>query len=218
MRNYFRTLLYLIVLIGYSSSFSGSYEDFFTAIKRDDDKAVTALLKRGFDANTLNPEGEHGLLLAIREPSLKVVSVLLAWEKIDVNARNAKDENPLMLASIKGMTALAKQLIDKDADVNKPGWTPLHYAATHCHLELMNLLLEHHAYIDASSPNGSTPLMLAAMYGTPAAVKLLLEAGADPSLRNEQNLTAIDFAQKASRPDIVAIIASFIRSNQPTEK
>lgn len=39
--------------------------------------------------------------------------------------------------------------------------------------------------------------MMAAFYGTPSAVKLLLEAGADPSLRNEKDLTAIDFAQRA---------------------
>ena len=57
------------------------------------------------------------------------------------------------------------------ADVNKPGWTPLHYAATHGHLAIMDLLLEEHAYIDAESPNGTTPLMMAAHYGTPAAVK-----------------------------------------------
>jgi len=41
----------------------------------------------------------------------------------------------------------------------------------------MMLLLDEHAYIDAASPNGTTPLMMAAHYGTPSAVKLLLEAG-----------------------------------------
>ena len=62
----------------------------------------------------------------------------------------------------------------------------------------MELLLENHAYIDAESPNGTTPLMMAAHYGTPAAVKLLLEAGADPTLKNQLGLTAIDFARRAT--------------------
>ena len=82
----------------------------------------------------------------------------------------------------------------------------------------MNVLLENHAYIDAASPNGSTPLMMAAMYGTPSAVKLLLEAGADPSLKNIQGLTAIDFAQRGKRIDSAEIIAAFVRGQQPKGK
>ena len=117
--------------------------------------------------------------MAIREPAPKVVAALLRWPKIDVEVRNRVDESPLMLAAFTGDLALCRQLIAKDADVNKPGWAPLHYASTKGHVEVIRLLLEEHAYIDASSPNGSTPLMMAAMYGTPAAVKLLLEAGAD---------------------------------------
>ena len=109
-------------------------------------------------------------------------------------------------------------LISRGADVNKPGWAPLHYAATRGHLAIMNLLLEHHAYIDASSPNGTTPLMMAAFYGTPSAVKLLLEAGADPLLKNEQSLTAIDFAQRNQRQDSADIIAAFVRAKQPRGK
>lgn len=194
---------------------AGSYDDFFIAIKNDDVITVGELLNRGFDVNTLNPEAEHGLLLAIRVPSPKVTTLLLSREKIDVNPRSRSDETPLMLASIKGQLALASQLIDKGADVNKPGWTPLHYASTYGHLELMNLLLEHHAYIDAASPNESTPLMMAAMYGTASAVKLLLEAGADPMLRNAQGLTAFDFAEKANRSDAAHIIAAFMRARTP---
>ena len=212
---YFKSVLYLIVFYGFSVSYAGSYDDFFVAIKRDDAATVSALLSRGFDANTLNPAGEHGLLLAVREPSLKVASVLINWPKVNVEARNRQDESPLMLAALKGLTEVCQQLIAKEADVNKPGWAPLHYAATNGHLAVISLLLDNHAYIDAASPNGSTPLMMAAHYGTAAAVKLLLEAGADPLLRNVQGLSAIDFAHRGNRLDSAEIIAAFIRSRQP---
>ena len=218
MINHFKKLLYLSVLSASFSVFSGSYEDFFAAIKKDDISTVTTLLKRGFDANTRDENGLHGLHVALQEPSLKVATVLMDWEKTTVESRNAADESPLMLASLKGLLPVVVKLIQRGADVNKPGWAPLHYAATRGHLEVMNVLLENHAYIDAASPNGSTPLMMAAMYGTPSAVKLLLEAGADPSLKNIQGLTAIDFAQRGKRIDSAEIIAAFVRGQQPKGK
>ncbi len=67
---------------------------------------------------------------------------------------------------------------------------------------------KNHAYIDAESPNKTTPLMMAALYGSPASVKLLLEAGADPWRRNELGLTAIDFAPRASRQNSAEMIAA----------
>jgi ankyrin repeat protein len=212
---YFKQLICLVVFISYSACHAGSFDDFFSAIKRDDADAIVALLNRGFDANTLNPEGEHGLFLAVREPSLKVAAVLINWPKINVETRSPQDESPLMLAALHGLTELCQLLIAKDADVNKPGWAPLHYAATHGHLDILNLLLDHHAYIDAQSPNGTTPLMMAAQYGTASAVKLLLEAGADPELKNSQGLSALDFSQRANRLDSTEIIAAFIRGRQP---
>ena len=218
MINHFKKLLYLSVLSASFSVFAGSYEDFFAAIKKDDISTVTTLLKRGFDANTRDEKGLHGLHVALQEPSLKVVTVLMDWDKTMVESRNAADESPLMLASLKGLLPVVVKLIQRGADVNKPGWAPLHYAATRGHLEVMNVLLENHAYIDAASPNGSTPLMMAAMYGTPSAVKLLLEAGADPSLKNIQGLTAIDFAQRGKRIDSAEIIAAFVRGQQPKGK
>ena len=215
MMYFIRYYLYLVVLVGYSCTFAGSYDDFFSAIKKDDAATMKMLLDRGFDPNTVNPSGEHGLIVAVREPSLKVISVLLGSSKVNVEPRTEQDESPLMLAALKGLTDLCRQLIALGADVNKPGWTPLHYAATNGHLTTMELLLEAHAYIDATSPNGTTPLMMAAHYGTPAAVKLLLEGGADPGLKNEQGLSAIDFAQRASRVDAAEMIAAAIRGRQP---
>lgn len=214
MRKHFRNLVYLVVTSTFSIAQAGSYEDFFLAIKQDNPAVIRDLLRRGFDPNTPSPEGLHGLYLALREPSLKAAEVLLDWPKTHLEARTAEDESPLMMAALRGHTALARKLIDKGADVNKPGWAPLHYAATSGHLEIMNLLLEHHAFIDAESPNGTTPLMMAAHYGTPAAVKLLLEAGADTAMKNQLGLSAVDFANRGNRKDSAELIAAHIRGLQ----
>ena len=93
--------------------------------------------------------------------------------------------------------------------------TPLHYAATGGHVPVIEYLLDQSAYIDAESPNGTTPLMMAAKYGNASAVKILLEAGADPTVKNELALTALDFAHQGQRPDSAAIISAFIRGRQP---
>ncbi len=215
MRSYFKKLLYLITVIVFSSAAAGSFDDFFTAIRQDDGAAIERLLRRGFDPNTRDAAGQPPLALAIREGSGRAIEALLAAPKIDVELRNPKDESPLMLAAIKGQLALAERLIARGADINKTGWTPLHYAATGGHLRLIRLLLEHHAYIDAESPNGTTPLMMAAQYGTADAVRLLLEEGADPTLRNQKKLTALDFAHNSERPEVTDLIAGALRKRLP---
>ena len=185
---------------------AGAYEDYFKAIASDDVQTVRALLQRGFDPNSVNPSGVPGLMLAVRESSLKVAELLASWPKVNTEARNENDESVLMLASLKGHLPLVKKLIEHDADVNKPGWTPLHYAATSGHVAVIELLLENSAYIDAESPNGSTPLMMAAMYGSPEAVKLLIQAGADLKLQNQRGLTALDFAIQGQRQNAKELI------------
>jgi len=197
---------------------AGSYEDFFIAIKQDTPEVLKQLLQRGFDPNTVDSIGQHGLYLALAEPSPKTARLLIEWPKSNVNALNAQGESALMMAALKGQLELATALIKRDADVNKTGWTPLHYAAASGHLAIMGLLLENHAYIDAESPNGTTPLMMAAQYGSTTAVKLLLDAGADPLLKNQQALSAIDFALRVNRTDAAEQIAAIIRKRQSTGK
>jgi len=213
--NYFKIVSYLVVLFGFNITYAGSFEDFFSAIKQDDVVQVQALLQRGFDPNTLDSTGQPGLIAAIKSGSVKVATLLVNTPNIKVEVRNSADESPLMMAALNGHVALVRLLIQKDADVNKPGWTALHYAATNGHIDVMDLLLEENAYIDATSPNGTTPLMMAAHYGTPSAVKQLLEAGADPVLKNDQGLNAFDFANRAARTESANIISAFVRGRQP---
>lgn len=197
---------------------ASSYDDFFVALKRDDTDTLTGLAQRGFDLNTLSPDGQHPLYLALRDEADRVALFLLSRPEVKVEVRNAKGESPLMMAALKGKPELVRRLIQRQAEVNKPGWAPLHYAASHASersVAVVHLLLEHHAFIDAQSPNGSTPLMMASMYGHPQVARLLLESGADTNMKNEQGLSAIDFARRAGRQDLAEAIAAAIRAQQP---
>lgn len=214
-----RSALAVMVLgMATAHAWAGAYEDFFVAILRDDGDAVTALLRRGFDPNTRDPKGQVGLTIALQNGNNKAFVALLTSRKVNVEARNAQDESPLMMAALKGNVEAVKALLARDADVNKTGWAPLHYAASAGspqHAMIIALLLENHAYIDAASPNGTTPLMMAAHYGSSEAVQLLLDEGADPTLKNQLGLTATDFAMRVSRTDSAEKIATAIRRRQP---
>ncbi|RYZ12519.1 MAG: hypothetical protein EOO24_03070 [Comamonadaceae bacterium] len=201
-----------IALAGLTGARAGSYDDFFRAVKSDNASGVRNLIERGFDPNSVDAYGQPGLIVALREPSPRVAQVLIASSRTDVSALNGKGESALMLAAIKGQQAEVEQLLRRDAAVNKTGWTPLHYAATGGHVGIMRLLLDKYAFIDAQSPNGTTPLMMAAMYGSTEAVKLLLEEGADLTMRNEQNMSALDFAERGKRPDAVALIGAALKA------
>ena len=213
MIKYFKLSLYLYVLIGFSISKAGSFEDFFAALSSDNAKQVQALMDAGFDPNTINAAGQSGLIFAISKGAVNSALLLSQTKTLKADYRNDKDENALMLASLFGMKEVAEVLINRDSDINKPGWTPLHYAASRGQAPILRLLIDRHAYIDAASPNGTTPLMMAAMYGNDESVQLLLDSDADPTLKNALGLNALDFARQYGNETRAKLIADQVRSN-----
>ena len=149
--------------------------------------------------------------------SLRVAQTLIQARGIDINAASPAGETALMHACIKGHLDVVKQLLALGARVNQPGWTPLHYAASadaEHSVAIAALLLEQHAYIDAESPNQSTPLMLAAQYGSQDMVQLLLDAGADVQVRNQLGLNAVDFARRSEREYMVKILENAFQATR----
>lgn len=188
---------------------AGSYSDFFKAIELDQPEIVSKLLARGFDPNSPSPKNIPALILCYQKKSMKVLDVLIESKQTNLNVLNADGESLLMLAAINNQLWLADKLISKGADVNKAGWTALHYAASKGHIEMIRLLLDQQAYLDAESPNGTTPLMMAASYGSAMSVKLLLEEGADPRIKNKLGLTALDMAKQPEKEDAKRYLLAF---------
>jgi len=203
MRNWIRTVSYLIVALYVSSAAAGVYEDFFVAVKRNDGRAVAALLERGFDPNTRDPQGQVALILALHGENMAVAEALMARPDTQVNLVNGVGESALMMAALRGQLEWCQRLLARGAQVNKAGWSPLHYAATGPDPRIVALLLERGAIVDAESPNRSTPLMMAARYGKEESVKLLLARGADPKRTNDLGQSAADAARSAGREYLV---------------
>ncbi|GAB2840742.1 ankyrin repeat domain-containing protein [Pseudoduganella ginsengisoli] len=183
---------------------------FFRAAQMDNDRTVREVLARGLNPNVHEPErGETGLIVAMRYDANKVLNELLKHPRVNLEESSTNDTTALMMAAFKQNKAAVNALIAKGAQVNRKGWTPLHFAATAGDVEIMAILLEHYAYIDSPSPTGFTPLMLAAREGKEEAVQLLLREGADASIKDSAfKIDAAEFARRADKPWIAKAIES----------
>lgn len=97
-----------------------------------------------------------------------------------------------------GDAAAIHAAVAEGADVharNEAGLTPLMVAVTtNVPTTVVEELLAAGAEIDQQAANGVTALMLAASQGTPAQVVYLLNAGANPTLRDAEGRSAADHA------------------------
>jgi len=204
MTKHFRYAAQAFVAIMFSVSSLASSVDFFRAIEVDNERALRRLLAEGFDPNSRDERGQVGLYLALRTGSPKAIAVLIGDPATRIDEPNAAGETPLMMAALRGDLDWVVRLIERGARVQRPGWSPVLYAASGPEPRAVALLLDRGAAIESRSPNGTTPLMMAAGYGAEDSVNLLLARGADPKARNDNGLSPADFARIAGREKLAA--------------
>jgi ankyrin repeat protein len=123
------------------------------------------------------------LMEALRRGDAAAFQKALGEDSKAVNGKGPGGSTPLMYAVFYGDTATVRLLLEKGANpnvANDAGATALMWAAGD--LEKTRLLVDHGADVNARSDGGRTPLMITAgRFGSGAAVKFLLEHGANPS-------------------------------------
>lgn len=170
---------------------------------------VKLLLERRADPNRVNTSGATALMWAVGSPE-KVR--LLISHRADVNARAKSGRTPLILASaIPGNIEAVKLLLDAGAGVkmrDAAGTGPVWAAAAAPDAKILAELLARGADPNEQeiTRRGQTALMNAAAYDSPAAVRVLLNAGADVSRRSLPPLTIKAGLQ--DRGEMTALLAA----------
>ncbi|WP_235939107.1 ankyrin repeat domain-containing protein [Schauerella aestuarii] len=182
--------------------------DWWVYVTNDHAHRIAPLLKQGANPNRATPDGQPTIMQAMRDKAWKVYDLVAADPRTDVNAANRQNETPLMFLAVLGETTRAKALIARGAQVNRLGWTPLHYAASKGKIDTVNLLLAQRAIVNAPAPDGTTPLMMGAYSRSKPVVDRLLAAGADPTTRNLQGLSAADWARSVKETRLAETLES----------
>jgi cytohesin len=163
-----------------------------------DVESVRLLVARGADPR-------DGLEPAAREGNKAVVELLLG--KVRSEERAGAIDFALRGAVEHGQRELAECLLGRggslDNEPDKDGRTPLHDAACDGNEDLLRLLLERGAQVDAVDRLGMTALHVAANRGIAEAVKVLISHKADVNARDKEGQTPLHWAARYGQKDAV---------------
>jgi ankyrin repeat protein len=194
----------------------------FDAVKKWDAAAVKAILKTApWLIEASDPKGRRALHIACAVPpggaapgepnGIKTVTALLA-AGADLEGAVPMDEDegdfratPLWYALARGRNLpLVRFLLKRGADASHPLWAAVWYDDE----DLCRALLKAKPRLDLRA-HGETPIFYAARLQHLKTLSLLIDAGADPGIKDDQGRNALDIARARRLPkDLIDRLAA----------
>ena len=160
-------------------------------------EVMKILIKAGADLEAVGEAGMrpiHFAANAFREAAI----VTLIEAGADLNAKDNAGNTPLMWSAARGVLACSKLILEGGGDhkiVNNSGSSVIHRSAANGHVMMTKYwVVTKGIDVNTKDNNGNTPLHLGCMSNTPAVVEILMELGADASIKNKNGDTARDVA------------------------
>uniref|UniRef100_UPI003F4BB1B6 ankyrin repeat domain-containing protein n=1 Tax=Brachyspira catarrhinii TaxID=2528966 RepID=UPI003F4BB1B6 len=209
-------LSFIFVFIFYISTIllADTKNDFFSAVHSGDIKSVKEYIEMGINVNLQDERKRTPLMIATYKNDVKMVK-LLVDNDANVNIQDAKLNSPFLYAGANGMLDIVK-LTYKKADtknvLNIFGGNALIPACEKGHLGTVKFLLEN-TDIDVNHINhlSFTALLEVTILGNDnlnyvEIVKLLLEHGADKTIKDKNGHDALYYAKARNLKNIEKLL------------
>eukprot|EP01122_Echinamoeba_exundans_P013977 TRINITY_DN6229_c0_g1_i1.p1 TRINITY_DN6229_c0_g1~~TRINITY_DN6229_c0_g1_i1.p1 ORF type:complete len:781 (-),score=153.69 TRINITY_DN6229_c0_g1_i1:97-2439(-) len=177
------------------------------AASKGNDAIVDLLLSKGASINATTIANQTPLLMAACNGHIAVVRRLIS-ANADTKIRVASShESALIYAVQNGHNTIAKELITYDAELltlaTVSGATPLHVAVQVDRKDMVELLLDAGANVNAKKGDGDSPLHIACLLNRVGLISYLIERGANLSAKNNYGATVLHSACSRKRLETV---------------
>ncbi len=163
------------------------------------------------DVNLRDKSGNTPLYLALTKHKKEFFDFFMG-KNPDVNVPGKDDRTVLHIAAARDDLDLIKTFIERGANVNAIDKDNLNIPMIDSCIgdrpqaEAIRLFLSKGADINQQGKNKATCLIYVAAGGHADLAAELLQAGADPKLKDEDGMTALDWAVKTKHPEVAAVL------------
>jgi ankyrin repeat protein len=183
-----------------------------------DERGVSALMhayyrgRRDIADVILNARTDLDVFEAATSGQAQRVSEILDRDVAQAKAWSADGFTALHFAAFFNQPTIARELVRRGADVaavsmNPMEVTPLHSAAAAHTTEIVRMLVESDAPVNAKQHGGWTALHSAADNGDEEMIKILLQHGADPLTQSDDGKTPAQIAQLKGRDKALQLLS-----------
>jgi ankyrin repeat protein len=184
------------------------------AARNGDADAAMLAIRAGADLESRDAELQRTPLFhAVMGDHVSVAQLLVALGA-DVDAFDYRKDTPWVMTGVTGSVRMLDALLPGQPDLsirNRRGGTPANPAAERGHVEYIERIVQLDIDLDHQNLNRWTALQEAVVFGGGGAaaqriVRALLDAGADPGIRDAKGRTALENARRLGYREVAAIL------------
>ena len=174
---------------------------------------IKYLVSKGFSIKSYNSEDEPVFFETVKNSQTEIIDCFLELGA-DINQTDKHGCNILVYAAMRAETPdVIKFLIDKGLSVNFNdfnGRSLAHFAAMNQNPEIMQILIDYGVAFDKEDNDyNTTPLEVAAQFGSPEVCELLIKAGSRINYKDKAGFSPIIFSTFNANIDVFNVLVKY---------